>query len=61
MMSAYVAIFFMVSLVGHGVLVWIYGPGDMSKLTFDGPYKVGAREFFTAKHSNDMIVYYPID
>jgi len=51
----------MIAIVFHGIIIVVYGPGDLSKLVFDGKYKVGAREFYTEKHGNEMFVYYPIN
>ncbi len=39
----------------------VMGPGDFSKLKFDGPYKVGVRYFHFSGKDVDAMCYYPID
>jgi len=35
-MNVYVALIFMMSIVVHGLIIAVYGPGNLAKLVFDG-------------------------
>jgi hypothetical protein len=42
-------------------MIYAFGEGDLSKLVFTGPYKVGYKEFRTKVFGNEVSVFYPID
>jgi hypothetical protein len=42
-------------------LIYTFGDGNMDKMVFTGPYKVGYKEFRTKEYGNEVSVFYPID
>jgi hypothetical protein len=42
-------------------MLYTFGEGNLSRLVFTGPYKVGYKEFRTKEFGNEVSVFYPID